>query len=394
MILGDFSMRVKVDSESLQALLLRGAISASVDPIKTSPYKGFGRMECKNGRLYVQSEGATVASMAFIHLEDDEAEVGACVCNIEHLMKMLKFVPKKDMVTLDYRVTEEDPVGTLIASSGKGSKTEMSCAHPQLYAMLKGPDKEPAATFDGETLFEAVNKVSFAGDLHDADNMRSNICIREEDGIVYVAAARREMLCYTTIGDGSMENDMFLPLSITKDLKKFFVGGEVKFIEDGTNLFMAQECGWVRFCSPSVSGFPKFTSFESVETSGKSRLAMDKFLDIMGACMNANQIEGGLVIDERKVRIAALGSDNGIRHSGSMCCSEDSDEVDERFTFSPFMLMAFFKSKKTLDPIFTIEISSGQGTVNYMKISSGHLRFFVKERKTMTTDPVGEIINA
>ena len=387
-------MRIKVDSESLQALLTRGALSASADPIKTSPYKGFGRIECKKGRLYVQSEGATVASMAFIHLDDQEAEEGACVCNIEHLIKMIKFIPGKDKVTLEYVVTEEDPVGTLIARGGKSSETKMSCAHPQLYAMLRGPENVAAASFDGEALFEAMGKVSFAGDVNDADNMRSNICIRSEEGIVYAAASRREMLCYTTVGDGDMEGDIYIPLSLVRDLKKFFAGGEVKFVEDGGNLFMVQERGWVRFCSPKVTGFPKFTAFSSVETSGESRLAMDRFLDVLGACMHANQIEAGVVIRNRKVSMASLGSDNGVSHMGSVLCSEDSDEVDEKFTFSPFMVMSFFKSKNSMDPTFTMEISSGKGAVNYMKLTSGHLRFFMKERKTMTTDPIGAIEDA
>jgi hypothetical protein len=386
-------MRVKINSESLQTLLSRGALSAAVDPIKTSPYKGFGRIEYVGGKLSVQSEGATVASRAFVHVDDDNGEEGACVCNVEQLLKMIKFIPKKDPVTLEYRVTEDDPVGIMVAKGKKGSRTEMSCAHPQLYAMLQGPESTPSAVFDGDSLFESIDRVSFAGDINDADNLRSNICIRSEAGVVYAAAARREMLCYATVGEGNIDADIFLPLSITKELKKFFIGGEVRFVEEGNNIFMIQERGWVRFCSPQVTGFPNFTAFADVDTSGKSRLAMESFLDVLGACMHANSIEAGLVIEDRKVSMASLGSDNGIRHSGNVLCSDDSDQVSERFTFSPFMVMAFFKGKKSLDPTFTLEISSGKRSVNYMKLSSGRLRFFMKERKTMTTNPIEMIDN-
>jgi len=382
-------MRVTIQSDTLKEVLARGSMSASADPIKTSTYKGFGRMEYRDGKLFVQSEGATVASMAFVHIEED-GEEGACVCNIEQVIKMIKYIPKGDSVTLTHVTTEEDTAGKLVIKSKK-KKTEMGCAHHRLYSMLRGPQGDKIANFVGEDLFAALDNISFAGDVNDADNLRSNICLRSEDGIMYAAAARRELLCYTIIGDGNMSGDIFLPLSIVKDLKKFFVGGDVGFVQEGDNLYMVQERGWVRFCSPSVKGFPKFTAFSEVETSGVSRLAMDSFIDVLGSCCTANQIEAGMVISQRKVTMAAMGSENGIKHVGSVSCSEDSDEVEERFTFSPFMVMDFFKGKKSMDPTFSLEISSGTGSVNYMKISNGNLRFYMKERKMMTTNPLAEI---
>ena len=79
-----------------------------------------------------------------------------------------------------------------------------------------------------------------------------------------------------------------------------------------------------------------------------------------------------------------------MKHVGHIAVSEDSAPVDETFTMSPFMLSSFFKKCKSMSSVFTMEISKG-GNVSYMKLSVDSVRFFVKERKTLSTNPIGEI---
>lgn len=383
-------MKVKISADSLKEVLRRGSVAITVDSIKGSPYRGFGRITVSDGRMYVQSEGQSVSSKAFVHIEDMDAEDGFCVCSLESIMGMIKFMPKDEPLTIEYKSVEGTPSTVVIRSSR--SKAEFSTAHPGLYSMMKDPPKsEPVFSVDSGKFFGSISRVSFAGDSSDADNKRSNICVRSDGGKVYVAAARREMLCFSEVADADFDMDIFIPLGVIGGISKFFLEGDIDFMDDGGNLFMVQKRGWVRVCMQSVSGFPKFTAFSNHEMSGESRMAVACFSDTLGGCMRANQIEAGAIIRDRKFLVCAMGSDNGTKYIGSVKCSDDSDPVDDHVTFSPFMVIGFFKGID--ESTFSLEISKRGGPVTYMKFSDGRTHLFVKERKTMTTSPISEIQN-
>jgi len=383
-------MKVKILANALKEVLQRGSLAITVDSMKASPYKGFGRITYEDGRLYVQSEGQSVSSKAFVHTDDLDAENGACVCNLELIMGMIKFMPKDEPLTLEYQAVEGD-MGHISVRSTKSS-AQFGCAHPDLYMMMKNPPSDFMFSIDAGDFFKSVSRVTFAGDSSDADSKRSNVCVRCDEGTVYVAAARREMLCYSEVGHADFDMDIFLPLDTIRGLSKFFLDGDVKFVDDVGNLYLVQERGWVRVCMQSVPGFPRFTAFAEHKTSGKSRMAVACFANALGACMKANQIEAGAVISDRKITLCAMGTDNGTKYKGSVMCSEDSDVVSDSITFSPFMIMGFFKGMD--ESTFDMEVSErGESPVVYMKFSDGTTHLFVKERKTMTTDPVTEINN-